>query len=110
LSNGVADWGFLSTLNFDGDIKIESVQADGTNSDPFTVHSMTFKTIMWLSPPVKVLETKNIHEVHVQILDLDGFDGETIMADTVQFDSLEQLDKCVIRADEEDIIRFETYG
>jgi hypothetical protein len=110
LSNGVADWGFLSTLNFDGDIKIESVQADGTNSDPFTVHSMTFKTIMWLSPPVKVLETKNIHEVHVQILDLDGFDGETIMADTIQFDSLEQLDKCVIRADEEDIIRFETYG
>lgn len=110
LSNGMADWGFLSTLNFDGDIRVESVQADGTNSDPFTVHSMSFKTVMWLSAPAKVLATKNIHEIHVPILDLDGYDGETIMADTVQFSDLEELDKCVIRADEEDILRFETFG
>jgi len=110
LSNGIADWAFLSTLNFDGEIRIESVQADGTNSDPFTVHSMSFKTIMWLSSPVKVLETKNIHEIHVPILDMDNYDGETLMADTVQFDSLEQLDKCVIRADEEDVLRFENFG
>jgi hypothetical protein len=65
---------------------------------------------MWLSAPVKVLETKNIHEIHIPILDLDNYDGETIMADTVVFDDLEQLDKCVIRADEEDILRFETFG
>ena len=110
LSNGMADWGFLSTLNFDGDIRIESVQADGTNSDSFTVHSMSFKTVMWLSAPVKVLETKNIHEIHVPILDLGTYDGETVMADTVLFNDLEQLDKCVILADEEDILRFETFG
>lgn len=110
LSNGIADWAFLTTLNFDGDIRIESVQADGTNSDPFTVHSMSFKTILWLSAPAKVLETKNIYEIQIPILDLNGFDGETIVADTVQFDGLEQLDKCVIRADEEDILRFETFG
>jgi len=71
---------------------------------------MTFNTIMWLSAPVKVLSTKNIHEIHVPILDLGNYDGEVIMADTVQFDSLDQLDKCVIRADEEDILRFETFG
>ena len=110
LSNGIADWAFLTTLDFDGDIRIESVQADGTNSDPFTVHSMSFKTTLWLSAPAKVLETKNIFEIHIPILDLDGFDGETIMADTVQFDDLQQIDKCVIRADEEDILRFETFG
>jgi len=110
LSNGMADWAFLSTLNFDGDIKIESVQADGTNSDPFTVHSMSFNTVMWLSPPVKVLATKNIQEIHIPILDMGNYDGETLMADTVVFDNLEQLDKCVIRADEEDILRFETFG
>lgn len=110
LSNGIADWGFLSTLNFEGDIRIESVQADGTNSDPFTVHSMSFNTVLWLSPPVKVLATKNIHEIHIPILELGENDGEAIMVDTVQFDSLELLDKCVIRADEEDILRFETFG
>ena len=110
LSNGIADWGFLTTLNFDGDIRIESVQADGTNTDPFTVHSMTFTTTVWLSPPAKVLDTKNIYEIHVPILDMNGFDGETLQADTVLFDDLEQLDKCVIRADEEDILRFETFG
>ena len=110
LSNGMADWGFLSTLNFDGDIRVESVQADGTNSDSFTVHSMSFKTVMWLSAPVKVLETKNIHEIHVPILDLGTYDGETVMADTLLFNDLEQLDKCVITADEEDVLRFETFG
>lgn len=110
LSNGIADWGFLTTLDFDGDIRIESVQADGTNSDPFTVHSMSFKTTLWLSAPSKVLATKNIHEIHVPILDMGTYDGETLMAQTVKFDELEQLDKCVIRADEEDILRFETFG
>lgn len=110
LSNGMADWAFLTTLNFDGDINIESVQADGTNTDPFTVHSMNFTTTIWLSPPVKVLSTKNIYEIHVPILDMNGYDGETLMADTIIFDNLEQLDKCVIRADEDDILRFETFG
>jgi len=65
---------------------------------------------MWLSPPVKVLATKNIQEIHIPILDMGNFDGETLMADTIQFDSLEELDKCVIRVDEEDILRFETFG
>jgi hypothetical protein len=110
LSNGIADWGFLTTLNFDGDIRIESVQVDGTNSDPFTVHSMSFNTTLWLSAPAKVLETKNIHEIHIPILDISTYDGETLMADTIKFDDLAQLDKCVIRADEEDILRFETFG
>ncbi len=110
LSNGMADWAFLTTLNFNGDINIESVQADGTNADPFTVHSMAFTTTVWLSPPAKVLETKNIYEIHIPILDMGSFDGEYLMADTVRFDDLEQLDKCVIRADEEDILRFETFG
>jgi hypothetical protein len=110
LSNGIADWAFLSTLNFDGDIRIESVQADGTNADAFTVHSMSFTTIVWLSAPAKVLDTKNIYEIHVPILDMNGYDGETLMADTVKFDDLEQLDKCVIRADEKDTLRFETFG
>ena len=110
LSNGMADWAFLTTLNFDGDIRIESVQADGTNTDPFTVHSLSFTTTVWLSPPAKVLETKHIYEIHVPILDMGTFDSETLQADTVLFDDLEQLDKCVIRADEEDILRFETFG
>jgi hypothetical protein len=110
LSNGIADWAFLTTLAFDGDIQIESVQADGTNADPFVVHSMTFTTTVWLSPPVKVLATQHIQEIHIPILDLNGYDGETLMADTVKFDDLELLDKCVIKADADDIIRFETFG
>ena len=110
LSNGMADWAFLTTLNFDGNVEIESVQAEGTGSDPFTVHSMSFNTTFWLSAPAKVLETKNIYEIHIPILDMGSFDGQTLQADTVLFDDLEQLDKCVIRADEEDILRFETFG
>ena len=110
LSNSIADWAFLTTLNFDEEIRIESVQADGTNADPFTVHSMGFKTTLWLCPPVKVLDTKNIYEIHVPILDMGDNDQEFLLRDTIRFDDLEQLDKCVIRADEEDIIRFETFG
>ena len=110
LSNSIADWAFLTTLNFDEEIRVESVQADGTNADPFTVHSMGFKTTLWLCPPVKVLDTKNINEIHVPILDMGDNDQEFLLRDTIRFDDLEQLDKCVIRADEEDIIRFETFG
>ena len=110
LSNGYADWAFLTTLNFDGEIRVESVQADGTNSDPFTVHSMSFTTTLWLSPPVRVLDTQPIFEIHVPILDQGSLDSDVLMADTVLIDDLEQLDKCVIRADENDILRFETFG
>jgi hypothetical protein len=110
LSNGFADWAFLTTLNFDEEIKIESIQADGSNADPFTVHSMSFTTTLWLSPPAKVMDTTDIHTIHIPIFDMGSFDGETLQADTFLFDGLELLDKCVIRADEEDILRFETFG
>lgn len=110
VSNSIADWTFLTTLNFDGDVRIESVQASGVDTDPFVLHSMGFTTTLWLSPPVKVLETKPIYEIHVPILDLDGYTGEIVQRDTLIFDDLELIDKCVIRADENDILRFETFG
>lgn len=110
LSNSLADWAFLTQLYFDGDIRIDNVQASGTDADPFTMHSMSFSTVLWLSPPVKVRETKDIHSIHVPILDLGDNDGEAILRDIVEFEALEELDKLVINADEEDVLAFETFG
>lgn len=105
LSNSIADWSFLTTLNFDGEIRIESVVADGTASDSMMVHSMTFTTVLWLSAPVKVYETKSIQTIIVPILDLQRNE-----VGQIQFDNLEELDRVVIKADEDDVLRFETFG
>ncbi len=105
LSNSIADWSFLTTLNFDGEIRIESVIADGTASDSMMVHSMTFTTVLWLSPPVKVYETKSIQTIIVPILDLERNE-----VGLIQFDDLEELDRVVIKADEDDVLRFESFG
>ena len=110
LSNSIADWTFLTTLNFGLDVQFEAAQPQGTDIDPFNVITLPFTTTLWLSAPAKVMDTKHIYEIHVPILDLDGLTGEVVLQDTLLFDDLEQLDKCVIRADEGDILRFETFG
>jgi len=94
LSNSPADWTFLTSLIFQGDVNMEKVIPTGTEADPLYTYTMTFDTVIWLSPPAKVYETKRIHEIHVPILEIEqGFD----------FDEFTPLDGCVIRADEEDI-------
>ena len=49
------------------------------------VHSMTFTTVVWLSAPVKVYETKNIYTIIVPILDLERNE-----VGQIQFDNLEE--------------------
>ena len=66
---------------------------------------MTFTTVLWLSAPVKVYETKNIYTIIVPILDLERNE-----VGQIQFDNLEELDRVVIKADEDDVLRFESFG
>lgn len=110
LSNSIADWSFLTTLEFDLNVEFEMVQPTGTEADPLNVITLPFKTTLWLSPPAKVKETKHIYTIHVPILEIDDVTGEILQTDTALFDELEELDRVIIRANEQDILNFETFG
>lgn len=108
LSNSLADWTFLTTLNFGLDVRFEAAQPTGVDVDPLNVITLPFTTTLWLSPPVKVMETKNIFKIQVPILDMNSGDPE--VADVLEFDELDELYRCVIKADEDDVLRFQTFG
>ncbi len=99
LSNSPADWTFLTSLLFQGDVKMEKVVPSGTEVDPMYTYTLTFDTVIWISPPAKVYETKHIYEIDFTIFDKeDGSD----------FDEFRPLDGCVIRADEEAVLALES--
>lgn len=108
LSNSIADWTFLTTLNFDLDVNFELAQPTGVDIDPLHVITLPFTTTLWLSAPVKVLETKHIFKIQVPILDLNSGDPE--VKDVIEFDDLDEIFRCVIKADDDDVLRFKTFG
>jgi len=101
LSNSPADWTFLTSMIFDGKIEMEKAVPSGADTDPLYVFRMNFNTTVWMNPPAKVYETKYIYSIHVPIKELE---------DGLDFDDFVQLDGLVIRADEEDVLLFETLG
>lgn len=104
LSNSPADWTFLTTLVFGGSVNFGKAIVDpggGTNSDPIYTFTLPFTTIVWLSLPAKVYDTTYIYEIHVPIKEIE---------DEVDFDSYTTLDGLVIRADDQDIIRFDSFN
>lgn len=98
LSNSPTDWAFLTSLFFGGDINFEKAVPSGTDVDPLYVYNLPFNTFIYLSPPVKVYDAKPIYEIHVPILEIE---------DNIDFDAMTELDELVIRADEQDILKFE---
>lgn len=95
LSNSPADWSFLSTVHFSGSFDDERVTPTGTGVDELYVTTMNFNIQpVYLSPPVKVYDTKYIHSVHVPIKELE---------DSLDFDDMTALDNLVIRASDEEI-------
>lgn len=101
LSNSPADWTFLTSLIFDGDINMEKAIPGGGDTDPMYVFQMNFNTTVFMSPPAKVYDTKYIYSVHVPILELE---------EQLNFDEMDKLDELVIRADEDDVVTFESIG
>lgn len=101
LSNSPADWAFLTSLIFDGDVEMEKAMPSGTDTDPLYVFRLNFTTTIWMSPPVKVYDTKYIKEIHVPILELEK---------ELDFDNFVQLDGLVIKATDDDTIVFESMG
>lgn len=100
LSNSPADWIFLTSVIFQGEIRMEkSIPQGEPNPDPRYVFTMPFSTVVYMSPPAKVYTAKPIYEIQVPIKDLER---------SLDFDSMVELDRLVIRADEEDIIESET--
>ncbi len=101
LSNSPADWTFLTSLIFQGDIEMEKVVPSGVEADPLYTYTLNFDTVIWMNPPAKVYETKYIYQIEANIKEIEeGFD----------FDSFETLDSVVLRADEEDIQFVEGLG
>lgn len=98
LSNSPADWTFLTSLIFEGNVEMEKVQPSGTDTDPMYVFRMDFTTVVWISPPAKVYETNNIYNIQVPIKDLES---------AIDFDSMDQIDGLVIKATDEKIQFFE---
>lgn len=89
LSNSPYDWTFLSYLRFDGDVSLGRGSADigaGKDDAPY-VYSMNFSTMVWLSPPAKVMAPNSVDSIHVRALELNV---------PVDFDSMTELDTLVI--------------
>lgn len=106
ISNSPADWTQLSTILFQGQVRMEKAVPSGTDTNPLYVFTLPFQIDIWMSPPAQVYATKHIYRIHVPILEMDGRDLEG----QVDFDRLEQLDGLIIRADEADILTFEQIG
>ena len=100
LSNSPADWTFLTSIIYQGDVRMERAIPSGSDIDALYVFTLPFEAVIWFNPPVKVYETKHIYTIHVPILELQK---------DVDFDKLEEIDGLVIRADEQDIILFESF-
>ena len=101
LSNSPADWTFLTSLIFDGEIKMEKVVPTGSDTDPLYVFQLNFSIVIWMNSPVKVYDTTYIYEINVPIKEIE---------EGLDFDDFVQLDGLVIRADEDDVLLFETLG
>jgi hypothetical protein len=101
LSNSPADWTFLTSLLFDGDIEMEKVTPSAGDTDPMFVFKMNFSTVVWMSPPAKVYDTKHIYAIQIPILDLEK---------ELDFDEMTQLDGLIIKADGDDVLLFESIG
>jgi hypothetical protein len=99
LSNSPADWTFLTSLIFDGEIEMEKATPSGGDTDPMYVFKLNFSTVVWMSPPAKVYDTKYIHEIIVPIKELES---------GLDFDDMQVLDGLVIRATDDDILTFES--
>jgi len=99
LSNSPADWTFLTSMIFDGDIIMEKAQPSGGDTDPFYIFTLNFSTTIWLSPPAKVYDTTYIYEIDIPIKDIES---------SVDFDSMTSIDGLVIKATDSDILTFET--
>lgn len=100
LSNSPADWTFLTSLIFQGDVQIEKAVPGGTDVDPLYVFTFPFQTVLWMSPPAKVYDTKYIYEIKVPIKEIE---------ENLDFDSFETIDGLIIKADEEDVMTFESF-
>jgi len=101
LSNALSDWTFLTTLLFEGTVEMEKAMPSGTDIDPLDIYTLSFNTNIWLSPPAKVYETKHIYEIHVPIKEIE---------EGLDFDEYQEIDGLIIRADEDDIITFESFN
>ena len=101
LSNSPADWTFLTSMLFQGEVRMEKAVPSGTDVDPLYIFSMSFDTVIWLSPPAKVYDTTYIYEIQVPIKEIE---------EGLDFDNYETLDGVVIKADADDIIFFESLG
>ena len=101
LSNSPADWTFLTSLIFQGNVDMERAVPTGSDTDPLYVFRMTFNVTIWMNPPVKEYDTTYIYSVHVPILEIE---------EGLDFDSYTQIDGLVIRADDDDVILFESLG
>lgn len=109
LSNSPADWTYLTWMKFLGDVRPENVEIEGANMDPVFRWTLPFEVVLWLNPPARVLDSKFIYDITVPILELNE-EGVIEQTGEVLFDCLEELDELVIRADEQDIIFFESLG
>lgn len=96
MSDSPADWSAISNITFDGTFDTGEATPNGHDGDPFYTLKMTFEAEVWLGVPAKVYETNYIQTIQVPFHDLTS---------DFNFDESVEMDRLIIRADDEDILR-----
>lgn len=102
LSNSPLDWTSPTTVLFDGKFQYDEV-IHVENPDPQPITIMNFTTTLYLSLPVRVYDATLIHEIDVDIHELEDF-GFFYYGENIEIPDMPTLANLVIKATEEEIL------
>lgn len=101
ISDSPFDWTSPTRVLYKGAVQFEEIIRD-ENPDPQQIARLQFTTTVRLSPPVRVYEADLIHEVDINVRDLEDF-GLYYYGDNLEIPQMPLIDKLEIRATPEEI-------
>lgn len=102
LSDSPLDWTSPTRILFRGDVNFQEINVE-QNPDPMQIATLTFNTTLRLSLPVRVYDADLIHEIDVNIRDLQDYEF-MYFGDNLEIGSMPLLDNMIIRASPQEII------
>jgi T4-like virus Myoviridae tail sheath stabiliser len=103
LSNSPLDWTSITRIFYEGGIIFEEIKEQGKSPDPILLCRLNFYVITLLSLPVKVYDSTLIHEIDIEIHELEDY-GYFMFGENIDLPNMPLLDGLQIIATEESII------